>query len=314
MAGRQQLNTAQVGKTIMGVVMTLLILVLVSVAKEKKADVDIIDTSGIETGNSDCDAQVYFVDVGQGDATLVISDGKTMLIDSGDTDQEDKLISFMRSKGVEKLDYLIVTHPHSDHMGEVKDVLKSFKTEKFIMPKLPASKTPTSYVYQKMLKEIKNQGLKITAASDTEFTLGKCRVQTFTPKKDHDNLNNYSTLVKITCDEKSFLITGDCETEEEKDILSQNFDLKSNVLKVGHHGSSTSSSVKFLKAVSPECAVISCGKDNKYGHPHEETLKKLNNLDKIKQWGGIYVTMDDGTISCFVHEDGKIEVAKANAS
>lgn len=208
--------------------------------------------------------EVHFIDVGQGDSTLVISQGEAMLI---------------------------ATHPHADHIGEMSEIIDQFQVDKFIMPKVKADMTPTTTIYEKMLKSIKAKGLKITQAKPMEFELGSCKVELFTPKNDYDNLNNYSTLVKITDGENSFLITGDCETAEEKDILSQGYDVSAKVLKAGHHGSSTSSGVDFLNKVMPRYAVISCGKGNKYGHPHEETVTRLK-----KYASHLYVTADVGTI------------------
>lgn len=262
-----------------------------------------IDTFKTDIGSADKPAEhpqteVYFIDVGQGDSTLVVSKGEAMLIDSGERDRSDKLINYLKKLGIKKFKYIINTHPHSDHMGEMADVLKNFSTEKFIMPKVPDDMTPTSYVYENMLKEIKRQGIKITKSSDMEFALGSCKVSLYTPKEKHSDLNNYSTLVKVTDGDNSFLITGDCEEEEEKDILSQGFDVSAKVLKVGHHGSSTSSSAGFLNKVLPRYAVISCGKDNKYGHPHETTVRELK-----KYVSKLYITMDNGTV--IFSSDGK---------
>lgn len=235
--------------------------------------------------------EVHFIDVGQGDSTLVISQGEAMLIDSGDKDDSNKIEKYLEKQGVTELKYLIATHPHADHIGEMSEIIDQFQVDKFIMPKVKADMTPTTTIYEKMLKSIKAKGLKITQAKPMEFELGSCKVELFTPKNDYDNLNNYSTLVKITDGENSFLITGDCETIEEKDILSQGYDVSAKVLKAGHHGSSTSSGVDFLNKVMPRYAVISCGKGNKYGHPHEETVTRLK-----KYASHLYVTADVGTI------------------
>lgn len=235
--------------------------------------------------------EVHFIDVGQGDSTLVISQGEAMLIDSGDKDDSNKIEKYLEKQGVTELKYLIATHPHADHIGEKSEIIDQFQVDKFIMPKVKADMTPTTTIYEKMLKSIKAKGLKITQAKPMEFELGSCKVELFTPKNDYDNLNNYSTLVKITDGENSFLITGDCETAEEKDILSQGYDVSAKVLKAGHHGSSTSSGVDFLNKVMPRYAVISCGKGNKYGHPHEETVTRLK-----KYASHLYVTADVGTI------------------
>ena len=235
--------------------------------------------------------EVHFIDVGQGDSTLVISQGEAMLIDSGDKDDSNKIEKYLEKQGVTELKYLIATHPHADLIGEMSEIIDQFQVDKFIMPKVKADMTPTTTIYEKMLKSIKAKGLKITQAKPMDCELGSCKVELFTPKKDYDNLNDYSTLVKITDGDNSFLITGDCETAEEKDILSQGYDVSAKVLKAGHHGSSTSSGVDFLNKVMPRYAVISCGKGNKYGHPHEETVTRLK-----KYASHLYVTADVGTI------------------
>ena len=234
---------------------------------------------------------VHFIDCGQGDATLVISNGEAMLIDSGERDDSDKVIKYIKEQGVKDLTYVIVTHPHTDHMGEMPDILKAFRTENFIMPKVPDSMVPTIMRYEKMLRQVKAQGLDITWSKDDTFTLGNAQVKTFTPKKQQEDLNNYSTLVKISCGASSFLITGDCERAEEEDILSQKFDLSAKVLKIAHHGSYKASSYEFLEAVRPEYAVISCGKDNDYGHPHEPALKRIR-----KKVANLFITKDNGNI------------------
>lgn len=247
---------------------------------------------------------VHFIDCGQGDATLVISNGEAMLIDSGERDDSDNVIKYIKAQGITKLKYIIVTHPHTDHMGEMPDVLKAFKTENFIMPKVPDSMVPTLMRYEKMLRQVKAQGLDITWSKDTTFTLGGASVSLFTPKKQQEDLNNWSTLVKVSCGKSSFLITGDCERDEENDIMSQKFDITADVLKVAHHGSYKASSYEFLEAVKPKYAVISCGENNDYGHPHEAALKRLR-----KKVPNIFITKDNGTVVFRCSAD-KLEVSK----
>ena len=240
---------------------------------------------------SSAQMQVHFIDVGQGDCTLITSDGEAMLIDSGEMDDSNKVIGYVKALGVSKFKYIVVTHPHTDHMGEMPDILKAFKTEKFIMPKVPDSMTPTIMRYEKMLKQVKAQGLMVTWSGDETYKLGNAEVKTFTPKKAQEDLNNYSTLVKVSCGGRSVLITGDCEKAEEEDIMSQGFDLRADVLKVGHHGSYKGSGYEFLETVVPQYAVISCGKDNDYGHPHDAAMKRLK-----KKVRNIYITRDNGTV------------------
>lgn len=240
---------------------------------------------------SSAQMQVHFIDCGQGDCTLITCGGEAMLIDSGELDDKNTVINYIKAQGVSCFKYVVVTHPHTDHMGEMPDILKAFKTEKFIMPKVPDSMTPTIMRYEKLLKQVKAQGLTVTWSGDETYKLGSAEVKTFTPKKAQEDLNNYSTLVKVTCGGKSVLITGDCEKAEEQDIMSQGFDLKSDILKVAHHGSYKGTTYEFLETVVPTYAVISCGKDNDYGHPHDSTMKRLK-----KKVRNIYITRDNGTV------------------
>lgn len=240
---------------------------------------------------ANADTEVHFVDIGQGDATLVLSGQEAMLIDTGERDEHDVLVKYLQDEKIKSLKYLIITHPHSDHMGEAGDILENFDVENIIMPKVTGKLVPTSSVYKKFLKTVQKQGKKITAAKDESFRFGNADVELFTPKQQHSDLNNISTLVKISHGDNSFLITGDCGKEEEKDFLQQKTDLSAKVLKVGHHGSRTSSSDAFLKAVNPYYAVISCGKGNDYGHPHEQAVKRIK-----KYASHYYCTMDCGSI------------------
>ncbi len=243
------------------------------------------------TPEGSAQVKVHFIDVGQGDCTLVMSHGEAMLIDSGERDDSDRVIKYLKEQGITKLSCIIVTHPHTDHMGEMPDILKAFKTDKFIMPKVPDNMVPTIMRYEKMLKQVKNQGLEVTWSSDSEFRLGDAVINTYTPKGQFEELNDYSTVVKISCGSRKFLITGDAEKEEESDLLAQRFDFRADVLKVPHHGSYKGTTSELLKAVGAQYAVICCGKNNDYGHPHDSTLKRIK-----KFISSVYITKDNGDI------------------
>ena len=243
------------------------------------------------TPEGSAQVKVHFIDVGQGDCTLVMSRGEAMLIDSGERDDSDRVIKYLKEQGITKLSCIIVTHPHTDHMGEMPDILKAFKTDKFIMPKVPDNMVPTIMRYEKMLKQIKNQGLEISWSSNSEFRLGDAVINTYTPKGQFEELNDYSTVVKISCGSRKFLISGDAEKEEESDLLAQRFDFRADVLKVPHHGSYKGTTSELLKAVGAQYAVICCGKNNDYGHPHDSTLKRIK-----KFVSNVYITKDNGDI------------------
>lgn len=254
--------------------------------------------AGDKPAAKNADAEVDFIDVGQGDSTLVCSDGKYMLIDTGDRDGENTLINHLKERGVKKLDYLVLTHPHADHIGEAAEIVEGFKIGKIIMPRVPDDLTPTSSVYEDLLDAAEDKGLKIRAARNESFELGEISVQTYAAEGEYSNLNDYSVVLRLTHGENSFLITGDCEKQEESELLERGCDVSADVLKVGHHGSDTSSTSQWLKEVGAQYAVISCGADNKYGHPDEETYSRI-----CKYVKNVYVTAEDGSLA--FESDGK---------
>lgn len=238
---------------------------------------------------------IYFLDVGQGDCELIrLKTGENILIDAGTPDTAQKLVSVLKQLGVEKIDLLVATHPHADHIGGMTQVVESFPIGKIYMPKTADSQIPTTATYENLLKAIENKNLKITTAKGgmTVLENGDERLETLAPNSsEYEDLNNYSVVLKLTCGEKSFLFAGDAQTESEKEMAAKGYDLKSDVLKCGHHGSSTSTGAAFLKAVSPGAAVISCGVDNDYGHPNKTVLNRLE-----KAGVTVYRTDQQGTI------------------
>ena len=209
-----------------------------------------------------------------------------MLVDAGERGDGEEIVEYLKSKKISKIDYLIATHPHSDHIGGMSDVVDSFEIGKIFAPKVPNKQVPTSKTYKEFLTSVQNKGLKISSAKagTTLFEGVDYKAECFAPNSsEYDELNDYSVVVKLTYGVHSFLLTGDAEALSEGEMIKAGYDLESDVLKVGHHGSSTSSSKAFLAAVSPRYAVISCGTDNTYGHPHKETLdsfKRLGGLEK----------------------------------
>lgn len=239
---------------------------------------------------------IYFWDVGQADSILLTSDDKTMLIDAGTNEAGKTVVNNIKALGIEKIDYLIGTHPHEDHIGGLDDVINSFEIGRIFMPKIQTN----TKTFEDVLDAIKNNGLKVTAPEKGyEFELGKINCEVMlcgsgTEQEQKENLNLSSIILRATYGEQSYLFTGDAETENEK---ARDWP-QTNVLKVGHHGSNTSSSAKFLSQLKPEIAIISCGKNNKYGHPKEITLNKLNKIGAT-----IYRTDEMGTITLI--SDGK---------
>ncbi|MBE6657285.1 MAG: MBL fold metallo-hydrolase [Ruminococcaceae bacterium] len=220
-------------------------------------------------------AVVHFIDVGQADAAcIVLPDGKTVLIDAGSNASEDQLLSYLARYGIRRIDYAVFTHPHEDHIGGADAVLAACEVLNCI---LPDASTATS-TYDIMLDQIAKEGAAVhTARPGDTYTLGDASFTILGPAGSFvDNLNDASILLRFCYGETSFLFTGDAETAAETAAILQNtVGLNADVLKVGHHGSSTSSSELFLAAVTPDVAIISCGAQNEYGHPHAETLQRL---------------------------------------
>lgn len=241
---------------------------------------------------SDAENTVSFVDVGQGNCTLAVSGDSAILIDAGETDKGEDVVSYLNAMNVTRLDYIIISHQHTDHMGGMIDVLNSdIEVGKIIMPEIPEKLTPTSYTYTNLLTAIEEKGLSVRAARDEQFEVGDFTVSTFAMEGDYSDLNNYSVVTKIETDAGSFIIMGDLETTAEKELLSKDADLSADVILVGHHGSSSSSSESLLESVNPSCAVISVGADNSYGHPNDATIERIENYTN-----SIYRTDLNGTI------------------
>ena len=245
------------------------------------------------------DFMIHYIDVGQGDSALVQSNNKNLLIDSGPPESSDSLVKYLKSFGVKKLDFVIATHPHADHIGGMQSILKEFNVSYFCAPKV----TENTDIFKNMIKALKEENTSINTLSYSNYhpiDLGEnTKVEIYSPlNEEYDNINNYSPLLRISYGETSFLFTGDAEADVEMEVLKLNKDLKSDVLKVGHHGSITSTTDSFIKEVSPSIAIISSSLDNSYGHPSPQILNKL--LDnKIK----IFRTDEDGTI--ILSSDGK---------
>ncbi|MDW2800455.1 ComEC/Rec2 family competence protein [Clostridium boliviensis] len=228
-----------------------------------------------ESGEQRADSRAvfHFIDVGQGDSTLIEANGHYMLIDAGERDQTEAVTSYLKEQGVRNLDYVIGTHPHSDHIGGLEGVIREFEVANVILPQ----KEHTTRTYERLLDAIEDRNCKITIPKAGEsYSLGAASFQIISPNRDYDdNLNNWSIGIRFVFGETSFVLCGDAEKEAEEDMLSGGLALNADVLKVSHHGSSTSSSPEFINAVSPRYAVISCGRNNDYGHPHKETLDLL---------------------------------------
>lgn len=236
------------------------------------------------------DFRVHYIDVGQGDSILVQSGEEYMLIDGGKNVAADTVVNYLKSQNVKKLKYVIGTHPHEDHIGGLDDVIDTFDVENVIMPNV----THNTKSFEDVLDSIMNKGLTITpAVSGERYALGDAELLILAPNGDgYKDLNDYSVVARVQYGNTSFMFTGDAEGISEKEMIDvYGSSLRTDVLKLGHHGSTTSTTKDFLELVNPSVAVITVGKDNTYGHPHKEIIERLE-----KKNIRIYRTDLDGNI------------------
>ncbi len=269
------------------------------------SELDNIKPSFTETTPETSDVLVHYIDVGQGDAILVQSGVFNALIDGGDRDKDSVVRDYLNSVGVKTIDLLFATHPHADHIGGLDTVLNSFKVKKVYMPEIPDEILPTSKSFEEFLYAVQSSGAEASYLSpDTEIPLGDGVFKALGPLKEYEDLNNMSLVLKFTYKDKKFLFTGDMESDSEYDILNRGYDVSADVLKVAHHGSSTSSSKSFLDAVNADIYVISVGDSNEYGHPHDKVKKRISATGK-----DVYRTDIDKTV--IISTDGKeLKVSK----
>lgn len=265
---------------------------------------DVFDLVHIDTVTDlpDSDFSVTFLDVGQGDCSLIRSGGKTMLIDGGEPENADKIINFLKENSITKLDYVVATHPHSDHIGALPSVIDAMEVENVIIPELPENMVPTTKIYEEFLFAVEKSGANLISAwSGDEFSLADAKCQVLSPVVESEELNNMSLVIRMTFGNNSFLFMGDAEIKAEDILLSVYHDVSADVIKIGHHGSSTSTNEKFLNIVSPQIAVICVGEDNRYDHPSKETVELLEEYGvktyMTKDNGDIVITSDGNKLS-----------------
>lgn len=243
----------------------------------KNRQVDIADESNLK---------VYFIDVGQADAALIFQNNEYMLIDAGNNEDGPKLASYFKSLGITKFKIVIATHAHEDHIGGMDDIINNFTIENFYMP----DKITTTKTFEDVLDALeKNKVTFKTPTVNDKLSFQDSSIDILSINSNADNLNDTSIVLKLKYKTTSFLFMGDASSSVEKNILDK--DIRSDVLKIGHHGSRYSTSLSFLEKVSPNYAIISSGKNNSYNHPHSETLDRLN-----KENVTIYRTDELGTI------------------
>lgn len=233
---------------------------------------------------------VHFLDVGQGFSALVESNGHYMLIDGGDRAYSSFVVSYLQRLGVTSLDYILISHYHADHLNGAIGALNTFETASVIC----AGYESDTKLYKSFRNIIEEKNIPAISPSPGDtFTLGSAYFTVIAPiSYDYSNENNNSIGIRLVNGEDSFLFTGDAEAESEEDFCALNTELSCDVYVAGHHGSATSTTYSLLEKALPEYVVISCGSDNSYGHPHEETMEKLEAIG-----ARIFRTDTQGTIT-----------------
>ncbi len=245
-----------------------------------------------ETAFSEEGLAVHFLDVGQADCTLLVCDGEAMVIDAGNNEDANTIKNYLYGLGIEEVKYAVGTHPHEDHIGSMDAVVGIWPPETLFLPQV---ETDTK-TFRDVLHAAEEKDVPITRpVIGQTYQLGGGRFTILGPLTDYgDNLNDWSIVLKFTYGDCDFLFTGDAEADAEADLCGSGQDLSADVYQVGHHGSSSSTSPEFLDRVDPEYAVISCGVDNDYGHPHWETLEALEEAEVE-----IFRTDEQGTVVAY---------------
>lgn len=275
-------------KRIHSILISLLIIAAVAVGYLWHFGGDIPQfTRGADTSVSGI-MEVHYIDVGQGDCTLIKCGNAAMLIDGGDNNKGTQVQLYLKKQGINKLDYVIATHPDSDHIGGLDVIVYKYDCDTVIMPDMEKD----SNTYRDLISAMNSKSYKTTfPEGGKEYSLGEAVFTIVSPVKEYEDANNASVGILLKHGENTFLFTGDAEKDAEKDMAAGSINIDCDVYKVGHHGSASSSSEIFLNAANPAYAVISCGRDNSYGHPHSLVL------DELKYRGiKIFRTDKQGTI------------------
>ncbi len=280
------------------------------------AELPVLDgPSASAAAGEDASFSILFIDVGQADSMLVRCGDESMLVDGGNVGDSDLVATVLQKQGVGELDYAVCTHAHEDHAGGIPGALHTTKVNKLYCP----VKEADSRYFQNLLKEAGVQNLEITVPKpDETFSLGGATVQILGPREDYSETNNTSIVLMITYGRTKFLLTGDMEAAAEKDLVEAGCDLDADLLKAGHHGSGGSSSYVFLKEVTPEYVIVSCGQDNDYGHPHEEAMSRFRDAEarvyRTDYQGDILAESDGNTITITTARNQDVETNAAPGS
>ncbi len=308
----QKPNVKKGKKLIISILSAVIVLVLTLLSEQL---LSLFEPLEVNNSKIDSEFSVHFIDVGQGDCTLIKTPDGNMLVDAGENGYETTVLDYLEAQGVDSLKYFVATHPHSDHIGGAAEVLEAVSVENVIMPKLSKDNTPATATYEKMLTAIKNSSAKVISAKPgSEYSFGGAEFTVLAPFEQDENLNNMSVVLKLTYKGYSFMLSGDAEKEVENRILKAGYDISADVYKGAHHGSSTSNSKKFVKAINPTYAVLSYEEGNSYGHPHRETVELFNEEGIVyystADYGTIVFTVDNSILDILTVKNDTAEVTK----
>ena len=268
-------------KLISGVVIFIIAVLAFAGSRLIKEPETLFEDTGLRNYQQSESNMMYvdFIDVGQGNCTLVHMGDTAILVDSGEVGAAQTVISYIKNLGIDELDCVLVTHPHSDHMGAMTKILYEFEIKDLIMPEIPEDIIPTNSTYEKYLTAVSDNAENvIPAEAGMTYSYGEMNLEILAPLHGYDNLNDMSAVSRISFGETSVMFMGDASTAVEKDLLNTGKDFSADIINIGHHGSKTASSQKWLEAVNPEFAVICCGAGNEYGHPHSVVTERLDNI------------------------------------
>lgn len=298
------MSSKKINKILNKIIIILVAIIVVLFSKEQLEGRITTDEKTISTSIVDSKLEIYFFDVGQADSILIKENDYTMLIDGGNQNDGENLVKYLKEElNINDIDILVGTHPHEDHIGGLPDVISSLDIGKIYLP----NATTTSKIFEKLLDTIEEKGYKITVPKiNEEIKLNNMKFKVIYTGTDESDLNNTSIVLKLKYGNTSYLFTGDATDSTEEKILDK--DIEADVLKVGHHGSSYSSTEEFLNKVNPHYAIIEVGKDNKYDHPTKITLDRL-----IERNIKVYRTDEDGTIK-LISDGEKINFETINTN